>query len=194
MPIWSAIVRSLSVMLFDGLRYHACPKVASTAIAVSFRTIAEWRTPEDPGDEYRFMIVRHPLDRLVSAWSFFCDPLRTTMENNPEFQRIGYWKGMGFDDFLEIALKRHGDNIHTRKQINYAGPHEIDLLVPLENLPEAWEMLSQKFDYLKPLVHNHTSNRKRDWKDYYDYDTRKAAESIFEEDIELYRKAIETRL
>ena len=59
----------------------------------------------DPGPEYRFGVVRHPLDRLVSCWAYFCRDGR--ISNQPKMRQIGYRHAMSFDEFLDVALANH---------------------------------------------------------------------------------------
>lgn len=131
------------------------------------------------------MVVRHPLDRIVSAWAFFCkdDPTRIDYV----LKDIGYQLGMTFDAFLEICLKRHHENRHTRKQVYFAGPHKIDHLCPLERLSEDWALLRERFPNLNSIEHNHISEHDH-WSSYYDSSQRKAAEAVFAEDINLFQK------
>lgn len=177
------------IVLPNRVRIHTAPKCASASISAAMhRSGYVHAFPEDEGPEPRLMAVRHPLDRIVSAWAFFCSPdTPEDVTKQPGLIRIGYYKGMPFNDFLDVCLERHNENAHTRKQSIFAGPHEIDWPVRLDQLPDVWEKMREKFG-LKAMVHSHKSAHD-DWVNYYDEASRKRAEKKFAEDVDLFRAA-----
>lgn len=179
-----------NVMVADGLRVHICPKVGTASISHAFHQVPYRNTfPDEAGGEFRFMPVRHPLDRIVSAWAYFCNAETPhEISSQPGLLGMGYYFGMPFTEFLDICLKRHDENPHTRTQVQFAGPHPFDWLCPLDDLPDAWEVMRERFDYLKPLVHNHRSHRTV-WEKYYDEEMRERAERVFADDLSLFARA-----
>ena len=139
-----------SVIKIPGLRIHTIPKVASGSIKNAFREVPyEMVSPDEKGPEYRWMCIRHPLDRIVSAWAFFCFHKGELTGN---LTRLGYTKGMPFDEFFNLIIEVHDEDRHTCGQFHYAGPHKIDRYVKLHNLSAKWKVLEKKFPVLnKPL-------------------------------------------
>lgn len=171
---------------------HICPKVATASqsralVHTGYHHISPTAVCADTA--YRFMIVRHPLDRLVSAWAFFCN---SSAPMPDELQELGYWKYMPFDIFLDVVEKRHGEENHTRAQIWYAGPHHADIDPwPFERLNDAWEHLrANHVPKAAPLDHLHGSEHD-DWKQYYLPYRRTSIERLFDCDMALYERACE---
>jgi hypothetical protein len=171
------------------------PKVGTTAIQNCLAPLKyEHRFPEEAGPEFRFMSVRHPLERIVSAWAFFCDTQDyTRIGADKTMHDIGYRLGMPFHEFLPVCIEHNEENRHTRKQIDFAGVHGIDLLCPLHALKEAWEVLRARVPRLgiNPIEHVRRSQH-RHWESCYTPDDRDAAEKEFQADIALYESAIRT--
>ncbi len=135
------------------------------------------------------MAVRHPLDRIVSAWSFFCNaPTDQEIKGQHDVTSLGYYWGMPFALFLDLCLEKHSKNAHTRAQVEFAGPHHIDVLCPLERLQEAWEVLRGLFQYLHPLTVSHQSQR-TNWQTYYTPSQRNRAEQVFANDMRMFEQA-----
>ena len=171
-----------------GLIVHLIPKVGHTTISqlIAGKNPKHIIPSEDvPG--FRFMCVRHPLDRIVSAWAFFTS--RPVFHEHME--RIGYKKDMSFSEWLDFCLDKYGENVHTDKQILFTGGHEIDFLVPLEDLDEAWKLLSGRFKL--PSMKRFNASIHKPWEEYYDHKQKAAAEIVFSEDMELYNKALNWR-
>lgn len=178
-------------MVADGLRVHICPKVATASISAAMHGVHYYHeSPEVDGDEYRWMCVRHPLDRLVSCWAFFCNSEDDSeIRGQHDVMSLGYYHGMPFDEFMDIALEKHELNAHTRKQLRYAGSHGFDHLCKFENLAEEWRKLQARFPFLKkPLPMTHKSNH-RNWKMYYTDEQRQRAEDVYADDLDLYGMA-----
>ena len=182
-----------NVMVADGLRVHICPKVATASISAAMHGVMyHHESPFQNGDEYRWMCVRHPLDRLVSCWAFFCNaPTNHEIKGQHDVLKLGYKHQMSFSDFLDIALDKHELNAHTRKQVRYTGGQKFDRLCRLENLPYEWKRLQERFSFLKqPLPLTHQS-RHNGWQEYYTDEQREMAEDVFADDLALFREAEE---
>lgn len=178
-----------NVIVFDRLRIHWSPKVAHQAInqALGYQHV-ETAYPDEPGPQKRFMAIRHPLDRLVSAWAFFLDG-KTEADNN-ELILLGYRPGCTFDEFLDRVLVDYDDDIHTAPQSRNAGPFPIDYAVKFEDLPAAWAWLREAYPetQLGPLLVRNAS-RHAPWTAYYNVTTRAKAEQVFANDLKLWENA-----
>lgn len=179
--------RIKNVIVAGGLRYHLIPKVASSTLTRAIKIQPQRAAfPEEVGEQHRFMVVRHPLDRLVSMWTFFCfDPDRLQSNGIGE---IGYEREMPFDKFLELVYDKYDLNQHTQKQVTFKGPHYVHDIVKLENLNSFWPTLQKKFDGLRDLGHFHKTDHKP-WQEYYSPEQKKEAEFVFKEDLKLYKGA-----
>lgn len=179
-----------TVLVANGLRIHNIHKNAHSSIKLALKNVHHRvALPSEEGDEYRFMVVRHPLDRIVSCWSFFCQ--RDKRQLQDYMTKIGYYQWMPFDEFLEIILQEHPKNVHTQKQILFTGGFEMDELCPIEKLNDRWPGLAEEFE-LGQLPESHNSSpHESDWSIYYTDEQRERAEKIFKEDVALYKIALE---
>lgn len=182
----------VSVFVFPGhLRVHTVNKCASGAISQACAGQAFSEKPDTPGDEFRFMCVRHPLDRIVSNWAYFTQSKTSFFSQGSVFYDIGYRRLQPFDDFLEVCLKHHQENHHTRFQDDFRGGQDIDTLVRLDALSEAWDALRNDFWELglKPLpVDVHVTERSH-WLNYYTPQQRQRAQDVFAVDMNLWERA-----
>jgi len=174
------------------LRVHLIPKTASASLYKAFHQEkrAYLAPASDDGGEYRFMPVRHPLDRLVSIYAYFC--MGDGLNGQPQVGKLGYYKTMPFAAFLDVVSERHWENIHTRKLVEFAGPREADRYAPYERLQEEWTALRAKFPKTKmmrelPVLHR---TRHMPWESYYTPETRKRTETVFADDLALYEKGL----
>lgn len=162
-----------TVIPLDGLRVHTCLKVGTTSFLKAFSDIP-LEYPDDPGEGYRFMVVRHPLDRLVSRWAM----LQDTRKAEP------------FPRFLERVLSDPWQDTHTRPQVAYVGPVPMDELAPFEHLSRAWEGIRRRFSPLNlPRLGHHRASHHVPWEHHYNNTMRQSAEAIYADDTTLYQTA-----
>lgn len=174
---------SQTVLVTPGLRVHTCPKNASTSISKAMKGLKKWHAnPEDAGGEYRWMAVRHPLDRLVSAYCHFC------LGAQLGIIQMGICKGMPFGDFLHTALSNPYGDKHLTPQFMYAGPRKFDRLCRLENLAKEWIDLRKMFPLLRPIQVRNKSHHDP-WTGFYTPAQRKAAELIYAADMALFESS-----
>lgn len=176
------------VIAADGLLVHVVPKNASYAMTKAFSEARTERTgPAEPAHgRERFMCVRHPLDRLVSAWAFFLhtpDAPRAPLINDNLPEKAP------FTDFLAFALDHIDADRHLIPQADYHGPHDFTC-VRFEHLGTAWEGLCARHAFIKPLAHLHRSAPQGDWREHYTLDMRVRAEAAYSQDMDLYEKGM----
>ena len=175
-----------------GLRAHLVPKVAHSAIAYAIgeKQIGQRVEPDQPSDDTRLMVVRHPLERIVSAYTFFCKE-RLYAPFNEGMANLGYKRDMLFNEFLDHLLVHYDENVHTKKQADFTGGNHIDILIPIDKLNDAWPRIAAKYnlDSLKEVQANKSNHS--GWEEYYTTEQRERAEQVFKEDIELYNLAKE---
>jgi len=141
-------------------------------------------SPTEAGPEYRWGVVRHPLDRLVSAHSYFC------RGEQPGVIKMGICRGMPWDDFLHTALSNPYGDKHLRPQHINIGPHRFDRLGRLENLSAEWIELQKRFPALGNIRWL-TKTGHGAWETYYTDEQRKRAETVFAADVELYARSMD---
>lgn len=169
-----------TVLVADGLRVHKIFKVASATISDAMSNMfIRNAEPEEEGLEYRWMVCRHPLDRLVSAFTFFCTG------KYEGYITMGVCKGMPWVDFLRVVLNNPYGDKHFRPQFIAAGPHKIDKLCRLENLAEEWEVLQKRFSGLFSLKWLQKTEHEP-WPTYYTTKQRVLAEAVYSRDMTLY--------
>lgn len=171
-----------SVLVHGGLRVHTVPKVASTSLSAAMPKGVRRAFPTEASDDWRFMVVRHPLDRLVSAWRYF-----TTDKTAQRVFQHDVQLGMPFPAFLDVVLKDPSKDRHTAPQTRYRGPFPIDDLVRLESLEGAWDGLVGRFA-VTPLEHRNATEREK-WWNYYHRDMDRRALAVFEADLEMWEDA-----
>lgn len=144
------------------------------------------RRVDEPGPEYRFGLVRHPLDRLVSGWAYFCRDHR--LNNQQQLRQLGYAHDMSFAAFLDVALTNHWRNQHTRRQTDFIGSQPFDRLARTENLGAEWEALREMFPALGAIGHHNRSTR-GDWREHFTNEMIRRAETAYAADLDLYEQA-----
>lgn len=176
------------VNVCENIRIHAIPKVGSTSIGRACkpaRLSSEYPHDGD-GQGRRVMFVRHPLDRLVSVWSYFIAPMAAA-PNQDHMLDLGYTQGQSFEDFLSVVLEQADNNVHTKKQAAFAGPFPIELY-RLEDMGEVWPTIRASNPKIGGIQHTNESQHDG-WYDYYDRAMREAAMDYYAGDMWLYEKA-----
>ena len=171
-----------------GLRVHVAPKCGSDSVTRAMQGCDGFSRErvDQPSGEFRFGLVRNPLERLVSGWAYFCRDGR--LNNQQQLRQIGYRHGMPFDAFLEVAFTSHWMNQHTRRQADFIGPQPFDRMARTENLTAEWAALRMRFPQLRPVGHHNRSTH-GDWREHYSRGMRRRAETIYAADMELYEGA-----
>lgn len=172
-------------MVNGGLLVHTIPKVASTSMSAAMVWTHPRRahpTEDLPG--FRFMAVRHPLERLVSAWLYFTpgDKLK-----HMQVFRHNVYKDMPFAEFVRVVLENPNKDRHTRQQDDWRGGQKIDCLVKLENLPREWNKMVGKYPVVE-IPHKNSTDHS-EWWSYYTPDLARDALAVYGGDLELYENA-----
>lgn len=176
----------------DRLAVCAIPKVASTAIR---KTIGlergeypDWYATAWEAQEQGYFVagfVRHPLDRLVSAWAD-----KTSEDNSTgRLRDLGFYEGMPFGEFVYHAHEddRYEEDLHLQPQSRYIWHQRrfcFDFVGRFERLEEDWNWLSMIFK-LPALPIENKSNR-TPWQDYYDRETIDLAYKMYGCDLDMF--------
>jgi len=148
---------------------------------------------------YKFTFVRNPYDRLVSCYE---DKI-----NNEEaedylegifkgFLKYGqkFWRKMSFKDFAKnvASIPDKYSDPHFRSQYKYItdkkGDVIVDFIGKIENLEKDYKKVTKKMGIKNSskLSHKRKSKRKRDWREYYDEETKKLVYRRYKKDFELF--------
>lgn len=163
------------------------PKVAATSIrsAIGVPTPPKWRSSvaeAKRSGHYVAAFVRHPLDRLVSAWANKCAPGGISQTLRSERFR----EGMSFLRFVRHATRAHRweRDHHLRPQSQFFLPDQVDFLGRYETLAEDWSRLAAEFG-LGELPHKNRSEHK-EWRAHYCEEALDLALSVYREDIQVF--------
>lgn len=126
---------------------------------------------------FKFGFVRNPWDWQVSLYSY--------MKNKVDHHQHHLIKNMSFEDYIEWRVN---EDLHLQKSFFYDSSDNclVDFIGKLENIESEVEQISKKINIKINLPHVNKSKRKRDYKTYYNSNTRKMIEQHFEEDIRLF--------
>jgi hypothetical protein len=160
-------------------------KNAHSAIELATNGLSCTRhSPSEGVGYYKFAVVRHPLDRLVSNWSFF-----TKRPVKESYRNLGVYQGMEFEEFVDVISSDPSVNPHFDFQIGFLGGQEMDEVCPMERLNERWKTLSQEFN-LNPLPDKYNSSKRGNWEQYYSNNLKQNTLKVFKEDLDLYNYSL----
>ncbi len=178
------------------------PKAAGISVGFSLygrkagdhRTIKDYKlcfTKRQFTSYFKFTFVRNPWDRLLSAYLFLKKGGRNEQDKKWALRYLNKYDS--FDDFVTNWVNE--DNIHLglhfRPQCEFVcsknGTPEVDFIGYFENIDNDFEYIKNKIGGGTELAFNNkTSDKKKDYCQYYNDKTRKIVESIYRKDIEIF--------
>lgn len=153
-------------------------------------TIRELPAPSDPSvnrlpGSFAFAVVRHPLDRLVSA---FADKvLHGASGLTPDWQTLRH-----FPDFVHRVVQTPPEtlNEHMRPQSCLLGRMPFDCFLRFERLPEDWRLVQERTGVKQPLLKRNASVHQA-FRDYFDDALAREAAAYYAEDFRRFAYANE---
>lgn len=136
---------------------------------------------------FKFTFVRNPYDRLVSAYTYLRDGaiagrmspfIRTYIEPYPEFR-----------SFVRDGLRDVLFDQHFRPQSSWVCDREglrVDFVGRFERLSEDFATVAARLGIPASLGHRNRSRREREYRSYYEEDTRRLASDVYAEDLERF--------
>ncbi len=186
----------LYAVVYDDINliFYRIPKNAGTSITKMLSKISGEESykkrsipPEKIKEYFSFTIVRNPYDRVVS---FYEDKMRKPCEPGVVTTDFRLHEDMPFKDFVKILSKRKDKNLdrHFRSQSYFLENRKIDFIARFENLKEDYKKIMKKARVKNPpeLPHKRKSKRKKDYRDYYDEETKKLVQERYKRDLELF--------
>lgn len=157
--------------------FATCNKVASTTLGSTLKKDKWLEYCEPPDGKRVILVLRHPLDRLVSGFEWFVRGKYNMIPGGGN-RRFGH---INFAQF--VGHTQHEPNSHWSAQTwQHKNWREFEL-IPLHELAGWWP------DELPELEHKKKTKR-RPWPEYYDDELRAQCEARFAEDIEAYEQAV----
>lgn len=148
-------------------------------------------------DYFKFAFVRNPWSRLASCYQNriienFANTYGAESGNAQEYSRMGLYSDLSFDKFVEIVAEQDDENSdrHWRSQTSFFvidGVNTLDFIEKLETITRDWKRLSPLIHTTRPLKHLKRSNKKQDYKDYYNKRTKDIVAKRYEQDIDLLK-------
>jgi len=134
--------------------------------------------------DFSFAVVRNPWDWCVSWYSFTRDRALRRIQNPKQKGRFSleynqqvlddYEKG--FEYFIEST--KLTDQHHMTIGVSY--------IMKLENINYDIQLLKDKFNIKQELPYLNTSSRNKDYRDYYNDNTKQIVQTKFEKDINTF--------
>lgn len=134
--------------------------------------------------DFSFAVVRNPWDWCVS-WYFFSRDRALRRIDHPKNkgkfsleynQQILNKFEKGFEYFIETTMLK--DQLHRTVGIDY--------IIKLENINEDIKLIRTKFNITAPMPYINTSSRARNYRDYYNDNTKQIVQTKFETDISAF--------
>lgn len=122
------------------------------------------------GDEFwdmyfTFAVVRHPLDRLVSAYHFYCQ------WNHPSTDPVRAFSG--FDEFIFSDYFKEDRMNPTRPTgsqtqfLGIGGEHPIDMLCRFEDLTDGLRLAAKRIGIPRPKLSRVNESKRGNYRNYY---------------------------
>jgi hypothetical protein len=172
------------------------PKTGGTSIRKgvwkkNYEGPAFWRVPDEWRGHFKFAFVRHPLDRLVSAYKMFSEGAI----GDADWQLPADRRDLTFPEFIEIVLDetiifderratfeekiRH----HTIPQTHpFNALADADFVGRYENLAQDFEVVARQVGVKPPLPRMHYTLR-GDWREFFSPEIEARCRRFYEEDF-----------
>lgn len=167
---------------------------------MSLNDIRKYYSLNNLSKYFKFSIVRNPFDRLVSLYHDF---YYLREGNKKTFLKIGrnefwpnsiYYKSKGdFNIYCDLLYNssKWRNEIHHRPQVknitSYNSNLKLDFIARYEKLNEDWDIIKSKLDINIDLIKINSSKRGRNYKNYYNENSKKLVNKIYEEDLDTFK-------
>lgn len=133
-----------------------------------------------------FAVVRNPFDRAVSMFQF-------AKENNLA-ELYGEPNDCSFEEFCQIMREKESYNIKdfiaTHQQTDwFHGAFQPNFILRFENLKNDFQSMLDicNVKHISPNIPHENASQRSYYKDYYNSNTKKIIEKIFEKDLDTFK-------
>jgi len=176
--------------------WFANPKVATQSIGrhllkdrvilkkdrpASWKILVKRMTYEDFMSRFKFVMVRNPYDRVVSAFHY----LQQISWRRHRKKMLGE---VDFRTFVKTQLKDFGPDVNEHFVVQYPTflfneCFFVDYVVRFEDIELAWSYVAEKVECSAVLPHFNRSAHNH-YRDYYDQECKDIVRRIYEKDLE----------
>lgn len=159
----------------------------------SHRKIVDYKnifSPNTFNRYYKFTFVRNPWDRLVSTFFFLKNGGLTEKDRIWAESHLGEFTD--FKNFVKNWLTENNINnsLHFQHQHIFLedgkGQIAVDFIGRFENIDEDFKAITDTLNINRVLKKTNASERKENYRLYYDEETKAIVEAIYKKDIELF--------
>ena len=151
-------------------QYAVTPKCGSSAIHDALTPEGFENRDKAISNKAVYLTVRHPLDRLVSSWSFFSNHYHRTGPT-PE---LTFEKDISLADYFEWT--KDNPNKHWIAQTEQHPKWRYYRLIPLQTITETWDHIGAgEITHTRKSTHNN-------WESYYDTELLRKVSVYYSED------------
>lgn len=138
---------------------------------------------------FKFSFVRHPFDRLVSAFSYL-DSGGLNSEDEKFAREHVHLYGGDFKKFVADRLEMVFGHVHFQPQSDWISEGDdscgLDFLGRFETLDENIKTVCQRLQLDASKFPHLNKSRHKAWPQYYDKPTRKIAYELYKKDFALF--------
>ncbi len=142
-------------------------------------------------DHFKFTFVRNPYDRLVSCYE---DKIMSDRKKEDLLIKNELYKKMPFKEFVKAiySISDIRADQHIKSQYFFVADRKGNLLVDFigkfENLQDDYKKICKKLGIKKPkkLPTKNKSKRKKDYREYYDKETKRLVYERYKKDFEMF--------
>lgn len=148
--------------------------------------------PEEWMQYFKFAFVRNPFDRLVSAWKMFTAGVEESVWECPGgtrpdltlsgFLQIASDDSIRYDgvrDEFEVELRHHSlPQTHP-----FYCLADADFVGRFEQLETDFQLICEQLGLTNAKLPHWNKTKRRDYREYFDEESRKLAEEFFAEDL-----------
>jgi chondroitin 4-sulfotransferase 11 len=151
----------------------------------------------DPGEFFKFSVIRNPWDRAVSFYNHTRHKeYEYFLKRADQFKMPKYVKDSKQMTFKEFAFKYFKKNFNSELTTNpymvLEDTFSLDCVIKLENLKEEFSLIKDKLQFTSEIDVPHLNNSekyivRKDYKDFYDEETKNLIYNLFEWDIKTFK-------
>lgn len=177
--------------------YYPIPKCANSTLKKGFKKpfysvpLLDYKRFIHNEEFFKFTFVRNPYDRIVSLYE---DKINVEESDLDYFRdRKEFYPQMSFKEFVKVISKIPDEEAdrHFKSLSDFItdenGEGFLNFIGTVENIQEDYKTICDILEIKnpEPLPHIRKSKRKKDYREYYDEETKKLIQKRYKKDFEL---------